>query len=109
MRWALVALLALGCASYEVQVTPPNFDAPTMVVKGHQYGRGCVAIDTQADGSTSAIIAQDGSTDWIVGRMLHGLGELVAPVFGGNNDPNAMQEPDAATGCGQIMGDEATE
>jgi len=93
----LALLLALGCASFEVTT------AEGTVVKSSAYGRGCVAVDTLPDGTASVIIAQDGTSDWSIGRMLGWIGELAAPIFGGSNRPAGMESPSLASGCAQIM------
>jgi hypothetical protein len=72
-------------------------------VKSSAYGRGCVAVDINPDGSTSVVVAQDGTSDWSLGRMFAFIGELAASVFGGGPASGEMEGPDSATGCSQIF------
>jgi len=100
MKEIVCALVfCLGCASYEVEYIPPYPEAATILVKSHMYGRGCIAMDLALDGTVSIVVAQDGSTDWIIGRALGWIAELAAPIFGGRNDPDQMKGTSTVQGC----------
>jgi hypothetical protein len=103
-RYSLLLLLCVGCASFEVS-TP---DGTT--VSSSAYGRGCVAVDSLPDGTISVIVAQDGTSDWSLGRMFAWIGELASPVFGGGQgDGNGMDGPSPVHGCSQILEDTPAE
>ena len=100
---ALIAclLLPLGCNTLTVITQLP--DKPPVTVEVKMAGRSCIAAEVDpSTGKVNIITQQDGTSDWIVGRILPALGSMALmayssiPLIG---DAIEMPGPDDVAGC----------
>jgi hypothetical protein len=104
----LIFLLFLGCKSI-VTIQPDPEAPPVMVVETVTYGRSCVAVDYKVHGDMSFIVDQDGTSDWVLGRLFGWLGDVAGGTpFGGSQQRSSsgMADPSAIQGCGFLFVDE---
>ena len=78
----LIALLMLGCNSLAVTTQAP--DQPPVTIKASTFGRGCIAavVDPET-GNVDIVSKQDGTSDWITGRVLPTLGSMALLALSG--------------------------
>ena len=107
LLWMILVPLLLvwlaGCGTSSITVYRPGTSTPAASVEQHFAGRGCIAVDTAADGTTSVIVAQDGTSDWSVSRLFAFIADAAAAVFGGSREGGPMPGPGAGSGCSQIF------
>ena len=99
---ALLLIVGLGCVTHVVEYTPPGSDEPTLTTKSTAVGRSAMAVDTTPGGGVSAVICQDGTSDWSISRLLSDLGQLTGSVFGGEQT-DGIKGPDPASSCKQLL------
>lgn len=106
----LLLTLALGCAGGSITLTPNGKDQPVVTLDPSLYGRGCLWATVEFDPDTGAfsvdmVVAQDGTSDWSVGRELSFVADVVsaAPIVGGERRMDQSREPSAIDGCGQLV------
>ncbi len=100
----LVALLSLGCGKLTFTTQAPG--GPPVTVEASYASRGCIsAVVDPVTGKVDIIHKQDGTSDWIMGRVLPTLGAMVLtglsglPLIGDISIP----EPSGIGGCTGIM------
>jgi hypothetical protein len=99
----LTACLALGCA--QVPITyQPDPDHPAVVSFDPSIvGRGCIYLSVE-DGDLEIIVAQDGTSDWSVARLVAWIGDVAGSVFGGGDrSGSGIGAPDPLQGCIQLF------
>jgi hypothetical protein len=92
----LTILLTLGCAQSSIEF--PNANGEMVNIKHNLGGRGCIAITTEK-GEVSAVVQQDGSSDWSGIRVIPSLARAAVAVFTGR-----VGEDDPYTGPSDIQG-----
>lgn len=104
----LLAALAWlpGCAGVPLSYRPDPTQPAVLELDPGIKGRGCIYIKASPT-ELEVVLAQDGTSDWSVSRMLGWLGDLGAAVFGGGQtSTDGMQAPDPVQGCAQLFGDD---
>lgn len=107
---ALVACMTVGCGTSAITVYKLVDDEPVPVVQVNQHfaGKGCIAVDSETDGSASVIVQQAGTSDWSISRALAFVGDIAGGVFGGERGANEMQSPSTGMeGCEGLFVDTA--
>ncbi len=102
---SLVALLSMGCADVSIITRLP--DKPPVTVDAHLGGRGAIsAVVDPKTGKVEVTLCQDGTSDWILGRLFAVFGNLAAkmlapiPILG---DAVKMQGPSGVSGCDGLL------
>ncbi len=104
----VVSSLFLGCANVEIRTQVP--DEPPVIVKAHLGGRGAIsAVVDPKTGEVDVTLCQDGTSDWILGRLFAVFGNLAAkimapiPILG---EAVKMQAPSSISGCDGMLAKE---
>lgn len=103
----LALALSVACAKATVVYHLPGQDQPVVEITPKIVGRGCMTVDLDRQGVLQVVVAQDGSSDWSLGRSVAWIGELGAAVFSGRKTGDGMEGPDPLQGCAQLFTDEA--
>ncbi len=105
---SLVALLSLGCNTLAVTTQIP--DQRPVTIKASTFGRSCIAavVDPKT-GDVDIVSKQDGTSDWITGRVLPTLGAMALMGLSGIpfiGDSITIPAPSDIGGCVGIFTDE---
>jgi hypothetical protein len=99
---SLVVLLSLGCNSLSVTTQLP--DKPPVTIKAQTTGRGCIAAEVNpTTGKIEIVTQQDGTSDWITGRIIPSITGLGIAILTGRGGGDPMQGPDKEKGCNGIF------
>ena len=106
----LLLAFCVGCAGTPITITAP--DSTIIEIDPGLYGRGCswASLTQLEDGSIEidVVVAQDGSTDWSLLRLLDSVADVAGMIFGGGQrQMDGMAGPSPTTGCAQLV-DQAT-
>lgn len=101
----LLAILALSlsCARSTYSFNDKN-DKPVAIEQTF-YGRGSLAFEVDKEGDPHLVVCQDGTSDWILGRLFVVLGNLASkmlapvPILG---EAVKMQAPSDVQACSAL-------
>ena len=97
---AVCLMLGCGTSGITVYKMVDGNPVPTVEVTQKFAGKGCIAVDSNTDGSASVIVQQAGTSDWSISRMFGFIGDTAGSVFGGTRGMTEMQGPSTGMeGC----------
>ncbi len=106
-----LSFCVVGCGTNPIRIQPPGSEQPIIEINPRGYGRMCswVTFEQKADGTTSVdyVLAQDGTSDWSVSRLLAYVSDVVAslPIVGsGERKAEKMESSSMIEACAQLVG-----
>lgn len=101
---AMALFFVMGCGGSTITVMDKNQQPVTIEHK--IGGRGCIAVDVGSDGSVSAVLQQDASSDWAGIRVLPTIVKTALTVLFGSrdgSDDTGFSGPSDISGCDGIF------